>query len=110
MRYIFFFAIFFVAVAACRPSDKNATATDSPPADTADQATAKTESAVKKLYVHAAKGLVLRKSPSKDGEKITTLAHRSPAVKVLETALERWNSSSRPEAGSTRLYQARLLR
>lgn len=37
-----------------------------------------------KIYVHANNGLVLRKSPSKDGEKITTLNKDGKPLMVLE--------------------------
>ncbi len=85
MHYTFFLALFFVAVAACRQTAKPDETTSSATSSPAAPAIVETNSAVKKLYVHAAKGLVLRKSPSRDGEKITTLIYGSPAVEVLET-------------------------
>jgi hypothetical protein len=88
MHYTVFFALLFVAVAACRQTTKPGETTGNETFDTAAPAIVETNSAVKKLYVHAAKGLVLRKSPSKDGEKITTLIYGSPALEVLETVTD----------------------
>ncbi len=85
MRCSLIFVLLFATIAACRQNTKSERATNETPADASVPAVVGTESAVKKLYVHAAKGLVLRKSPGKDGEKITTLPYRGPAVEVLET-------------------------
>ncbi len=85
MRYTLLFALLFVAIVACRQNAKPDQTTNQTVADTSVPAVAGTESAAKKLYVHAAKGLVLRESPGKNGEKITTLPYRGPAVEVLET-------------------------
>jgi hypothetical protein len=83
MRYLFFGLGMLLLSSACRqqPERPAAEPTVAPtPANTT------ANSPAEKRYVHAASGVVLRKTPSKDGEKIATLPYSDRPVEVLETA------------------------
>jgi hypothetical protein len=83
MRCLFFLFVFSLLALACRQAEKNAPAAAVAPAE---PPAAETKSANEELYVHAANGLVLRKTPSKDGEKIATLTYGSLPVTALDQA------------------------
>jgi Bacterial SH3 domain len=84
MRSTFIIALLLLGLLACKQTDKP-TASNAPVNSTSAAEDTAPKTTLEKLYVHAANGLVLRKTPSKEGEKITTLAYKSLAVQVLET-------------------------
>jgi hypothetical protein len=88
MRHIFLLLLLFLlAFAACKQETKTTADGTPPAANPASAATAPTTiAAPATLYVHAANGSVLRKTPDRDGEKIATLIANGRPLQVLAPA------------------------
>jgi Bacterial SH3 domain len=77
--------LLFWAFTDCQQDAKKTVTTNAPAPKVTEQPVEQPSATTTNvLYIHAAKGLVLRKSPGKEGEKITTLARNGMPLQVLE--------------------------